>query len=62
MKVFDDFGYSEDDLDLENRIVSTSYSVEDGEVELSLRPKCLADYIGQDKAKENLKIYIEAAK
>ena len=31
-------------------------------MELSLRPKTLNDYIGQEKAKENLKIYIEAAK
>lgn len=62
MKVINDFGYSEDELDLENRIVSTSYSAEDGDVETSLRPKRLEDYIGQDKAKENLRIYIEAAK
>ncbi len=62
MKIVNDFGYSEDDLDLENRIVSTSYTAEDGDVENSLRPKRLDDYIGQDKAKENLKIYIEAAK
>ena len=62
MTVINDFGYSEDELDLENRIVSTSYSAEDGDVENSLRPKRLEDYIGQDKAKENLRIYIEAAK
>lgn len=62
MKVINDFGYSEDELDLENRIVSTSYSAEDGDTEITLRPKRLEDYIGQDKAKENLRIYIEAAK
>ena len=56
MKDVKDFGYSEDDLDLENRIVSTTYSAEDGDVENSLRPKRLDDYIGQDKAKDNLKI------
>ena len=61
MKMINDFGYSEDELDLENRIVSTSYSAEDGDVETTLRPKRLEDYIGQDKAKENLRIYIEAA-
>lgn len=62
MTIVNDFGFSEDDLDLENRIVSTSYTAEDGDVENSLRPKRLEDYIGQDKAKENLRIYIEAAK
>jgi Holliday junction DNA helicase RuvB len=36
--------------------------MEDQAVELSLRPRYLAEYIGQTKAKENLKIYIEAAK
>lgn len=36
--------------------------MEDQAVELSLRPKYLAEYIGQSQAKENLKIYIEAAK
>lgn len=62
MKDIPEFGFSEEELDFENRIVSTSYSAEDGDVENSLRPKCLSDYIGQDKAKDNLKIYIEAAK
>ena len=51
-----------EDFDFESRIVTTSYQSEDSDVELSLRPKTLNDYIGQDKAKENLKIYIEAAK
>ena len=52
----------DDELDFENRIISTSYTPEDGDIEVSLRPKTLEDYVGQDKAKENLKIYIEAAK
>ena len=52
----------DEELDFENRIISTSYTPEDGDIEISLRPKTLEDYIGQDKAKENLKIYIEAAK
>ena len=51
-----------EDFDFENRIMTTSYTREDGGTDLSLRPKCLDDYIGQDKVKENLKIYIEAAK
>ncbi len=50
------------DFDYENRIVSPEYEGGDGEVELSLRPKTLSEYIGQDKAKENLAIYMQAAK
>ena len=50
------------EFDFENRILNSSYSAEDSDVEFSLRPKKLEDYIGQDKVKENLKIYIEAAK
>ena len=53
---------NENDYDYENRIVTTSYTQDDGDTELSLRPKTLEDYIGQEKVKENLKIYIEAAK
>lgn len=52
----------QDELDLENRIVSSSYTPEDTDIDLSLRPHRLEEYIGQDKVKENLKIYIEAAK
>jgi len=44
------------------RIVSTGYQEDDSNVELSLRPKILSEYIGQKKVKENLKIFIEAAK
>ncbi|GFR38887.1 hypothetical protein PRECH8_21830 [Insulibacter thermoxylanivorax] len=47
---------------MEDRIISANLMMEDQEVELSLRPRYLAEYIGQQKAKENLKIYIEAAK
>ncbi len=50
------------DTDFENRIVTPDYSPEDVDLELSLRPRSLDDYIGQEKVKENLKIYIEAAK
>lgn len=48
-------------MDFENRIVSPEYTVNDDDTELSLRPKTLDDYIGQDKAKDNLSIYIKAA-
>ena len=44
------------------RMITTERIEEDKAVEGSLRPKFLKEYIGQTKAKENLKIYIEAAK
>ena len=51
------------DFDFENRIVAPEFSsAEDNEIELSLRPKTIGEYIGQDKAKENLSVYIEAAR
>lgn len=50
------------DFDFENRIMTTSYTAEDSDVEASLRPRHLDEYVGQEKVKENLKIYIEAAK
>lgn len=49
-------------MDEENRIVTTAVSSGDEESEYSLRPKHLAEYIGQKKAKENLKVFIDAAK
>ena len=42
--------------------MNTVYTAEDSDIDVSLRPKRLEDYIGQEKVKENLKIYIEAAK
>ena len=51
------------EFDFENRILSNEYdSLQDSEVENDLRPKHLCDYIGQEKAKSNLKVYIESAK
>lgn len=44
------------------RISSPEFTSQDVDLELSLRPKTLADYIGQDKVKENLAVYIEAAR
>lgn len=44
------------------RIIETNIQNEDIELEGSLRPQLLKDYIGQQKAKESLKVYIEAAK
>ena len=50
------------DMDTENRIVTPDLSPEDSDIEFSLRPRRLTDYIGQEKAKENLSVYIEAAR
>lgn len=50
-----------DEMDYESRIVASGYTPEDSGIELSLRPQQLEDYIGQEKVKENLRIYIEAA-
>ncbi|ROR29427.1 Holliday junction DNA helicase subunit RuvB [Mobilisporobacter senegalensis] len=47
---------------MEKRVITTELIEEDYKIENSLRPKLLKDYIGQTKAKSNLKIYIEAAK
>lgn len=44
------------------RLIETSYTDEDAAIENTLRPRLLKDYIGQDKIKENLKVFIEAAK
>ncbi|MBM6386227.1 MULTISPECIES: Holliday junction branch migration DNA helicase RuvB [Paenibacillus] len=47
---------------MDDRIISANLMMEDQNVELSLRPRYLNEYIGQNKVKENLKVYIEAAK
>ena len=52
----------DNEMDFENRIVAPEFSGEDGDVEYSLRPKTLNEYIGQEKAKENLSVFIEAAR
>lgn len=46
----------------ENRIITPDFTETDKDIENSLRPKALNEYIGQEKVKENLKIYIDAAK
>ncbi len=46
----------------EERVIAPEYISDDNDIETSLRPHTLDEYIGQEKAKENLKIYIEAAK
>lgn len=47
---------------MERRIIQTEVQEEDKRIERGLRPKTFDDYIGQKKAKENLRVYIEAAK
>ncbi len=55
---------SNDDFDFNvgERLVEPSFNEADSEAELTLRPKILDEYIGQDKVKENMSVYIEAAK
>ena len=56
--------YSGDEFEFNTneRIVEPKYGAGDSETDLTLRPKTLAEYIGQDKVKENMAVYIEAAK
>ena len=50
-------------FDFEDRMMTPEYSPEaDSEVENPLRPKVLSEYIGQEKVKENLAVFIEAAR
>ena len=52
----------ENDMEFDDRILETAYTAEDAETEFSLRPRTLDEYIGQEKVKEILKIYIDAVK
>lgn len=54
-----DKGY---EFDFESRITASEYTEQDCETELSLRPKALSEYVGQKKVKENLNVFIAAAK
>ena len=49
-------------LDSKKRIITTAVTEEDKKDEVSLRPLTLSDYIGQEKIKKNLSVYIEAAR
>ena len=44
---------------MDDRIITANLMMEDQAVELSLRPRYLAEYIGQNQVKENLQIYIK---
>ncbi len=54
--------YGDDDLDFEGRLTDTGYTPEDKGLDNPLRPQTFSEYVGQDKVKENLKVFIEAAK
>ena len=47
---------------MEDRIITSTYTTDDEDIETSLRPRTLSEYVGQSKAKENLEVFIEAAK
>ena len=52
-----------EDMDFESRLMTPEFTgSEDDSMEVSLRPRALKDYLGQEKAKENLKVYMDAAK
>ena len=50
------------ETEVTERMVDVSSHAEDSDIEIGLRPQTLEEYVGQEKAKESLKIYIEAAK
>ena len=52
----------DDDAEFEERFLQSEKLIGEGEEENILRPKTMSEYIGQEKVKENLKVYIEAAK
>ena len=47
--------------DYEERYMTAGFTPMDNEIETSLRPRVMSEYIGQEKVKENLEIYIQAA-
>ena len=47
---------------MKKRMISTELQEDDNRIENSLRPKLLSDYVGQEKIKNKLKVYMEAAK
>ena len=59
---FGDSDSFDSDFDFDNRLVAPDATEEDVENENSLRPKTLDEYIGQQQAKQNLSIYMQAAK
>ena len=60
--MFDRGHQPEFEMDMENRFVAPEAIESDRDAELSLRPHTLDEYIGQDKVKENLRVFMQAAK
>lgn len=50
------------DTEYEERYITAEYTPMDNDIETSLRPRVMSDYIGQEKVKENLEVYIQAAR
>lgn len=50
------------DTEYEERYITAEYTPMDNDIETSLRPRVMGDYIGQEKVKENLEVYIQAAR
>ena len=50
------------DMEFAPRVISPEATQDDGDIEISLRPQTLHEYIGQDKVKEKIAVYIEAAR
>ncbi len=46
----------------EERFITSTKTADDGALDVTLRPKTLNEYVGQDKIKSNLKVFIEASK
>lgn len=51
-----------EDMEFAPRVISPENMQEDGDIEVTLRPQSLHEYIGQDKVKEKIAVYIQAAK
>jgi Holliday junction DNA helicase RuvB len=47
---------------MEDRIITSTFTNDDEDIEVSLRPRTLSEYVGQQKARENLEVFISAAK
>lgn len=55
-------GAGDDGYDFESRLTGAGFEPEDAETEFSLRPRNFDEYIGQEKVKKNLTVFIQAAK
>ena len=51
----------DNEMDFENRIMAPESIAGDSDIEVTLRPKTLAEYIGQNQVKQNMEVFIKAA-